>query len=77
LLEIIRVYTKAPGKKLERTAPYILKRGSRLLDLAAHIHHDFLTQLKYARVWGHGKFEGQMVNRDYLLADKDVVELHR
>ena len=77
LLEVIRVYTKAPGKKLELTAPYILKRGSRLLDLAAHVHHDFLTQLKYARVWGHGKFEGQMVNRDYLLADKDVVELHR
>jgi hypothetical protein len=75
LLEVIRVYTKAPGKKLERTAPYILKRGSRLLDLAAHVHHDFLTQLKYARVWG--KFEGQMVNRDYLLEDKDVVELHR
>jgi hypothetical protein len=77
LLEIIRVYTKAPGKKLELTAPYILKRGSRLLDLAAHVHHDFLSQLKYARVWGHGRFEGQMVNRDYLLADKDVVELHR
>jgi hypothetical protein len=77
LLEIIRVYTKAPGKKLELTAPYVLRRGSRLLDLAAHVHHDFLTQLKYARVWGHGKFEGQMVNRDYLLADKDVVELHR
>jgi len=77
LLEVIRVYTKAPGKKLELTAPYILKRGSRLVDLAVHVHHDFLTQLKYARVWGHGKFEGQMVNRDYLLADKDVVELHR
>ena len=77
LLEVIRVYTKAPGKKLEMTAPYILKRGSRLIDLATHVHHDFLSQLKYARVWGHGKFEGQMVNREYLLADKDVVELHR
>jgi hypothetical protein len=77
LLEVIRVYTKAPGKKLEMTAPYILKRGARLFDLAAHVHHDFLSQLKYARVWGHGRFEGQMVNRDYLLADKDVVELHR
>jgi ribosome-interacting GTPase 1 len=77
LLELVRVYTKAPGHKLELTAPYVLKRGSRLIDLAAHVHHDFLTQLKYARVWGHGKFEGQMVNRDYLLVDKDVVELHR
>jgi hypothetical protein len=77
MLEIIRVYTKAPGKKLERTAPYLLKRGSRLVDLAAHVHQDFLAQLKYARLWGHGKFEGQMVNRDHVLEDKDVVELHR
>ena len=77
LLEIVRVYTKAPGKKLERTAPYVLKRGARLVDLAAHVHQDFLSQLKYARVWGHGRFQGQMVNRDYVLEDKDVIELHR
>jgi len=77
LLEIIRVYTKAPGKKLERISPYVLKRGSRLIDLAGHIHQDFLAQLKYARLWREGRFEGQMVNRDHVLEDKDVVELHR
>jgi len=77
MLELVRVYTKAPGHKLDKSAPYVLKRGSHLVDLAAMVHHDFVTQLKYARVWGHGKFEGQMVNRDYILADQDVVELHR
>jgi len=77
LLEVIRVYTKAPGKKLERTAPYVLKRGSRLIDLAGHVHQDFLAQLKYARLWREGRFEGQMLNRDQALEDKDVVELHR
>ena len=77
MLDLVRVYTKAPGHKLEKTAPYVLKRGSHLIDLAATVHHDFVSQLKYARVWGHGKFEGQMVNRDYVLADKDVIELHR
>lgn len=77
LLNVVRVYTKAPGRKLELTAPYILERGSRLVDLAVHVHHDFLSQLKYARVWGHGKFEGQMVNRDYVMQDEDIVELHR
>jgi small GTP-binding protein len=77
LLEVIRVYTKAPGKKLERTAPYILKRGTRLIDLAGHVHQDFLAHLKYARLWREGRFEGQMVNRDHVLEDKDVVELHR
>jgi uncharacterized protein len=77
MLDLVRVYTKAPGHKLEKTAPYVLRRGSHLIDLAATVHHDFVAQLKYARVWGHGKFEGQMVNRDYVLADKDVIELHR
>ncbi len=77
LLELVRVYTKAPGKKLEPTAPYILRRGAHLMDVAAMVHHDFVAQLKYARVWGHGRFEGQMVNRDYILEDKDVIELHR
>ena len=76
-LDVIRVYTKAPGKKLELVAPYILKHGSHLIDLAAHIHHDFLAQLKYARLWREGRFDGQMVNRDHALEDKDVVELHR
>jgi len=77
LLDVVRVYSKAPGKKAEFTAPYVLKRGSNLMDFASHVHHDFVTQFKYARVWGHGRFEGQMINRDYLLQDKDVIELHR
>jgi len=77
LLEVIRVYTKAPGKKLERTAPYILKRGASLMDLAGHVHQDFLAQLKYARLWREGRFEGQMIHRDHVLEDKDVIELHR
>jgi hypothetical protein len=77
ILDVIRVYTKAPGKKLERVAPYVLKRGSRLIDLAAQVHQDFLAQLKYARLWREGRFEGQMVNRDHVLEDKDIVELHR
>jgi small GTP-binding protein len=77
LLDVMRVYTKAPGKKLERVAPYILKCHSRLIDLAGHVHQDFLAQLKYARLWRAGRFDGQTVNRDHVLEDKDVVELHR
>ena len=77
MLGLVRVYTKAPGRKADIAAPYVLKRGARLVDLAAQVHQDFVADLKFARVWGHGKFEGQMVTRDYQLADKDVVELHR
>ena len=76
LLGILRVYTKERGKKPDLTSPYVLKAGSTIADLAGRVHKEILAHLKYARVWGHGKFEGQMVNREYRLADRDVVELH-
>jgi ribosome-interacting GTPase 1 len=75
LSEIIRVYTKAPGRKPDMTAPFILPAGSTLLDLAGAVHNDFLHKLKYARVWGKSVREGQMIQKDYLLQDGDVVEL--
>lgn len=76
LLEVIRIYTKAPGKKPDLNAPYVLKRGATVMEAAQHVHKDFAELLKFARAWGHGKFEGQMVQRDYVLADGDVIELH-
>ncbi len=76
LLEVVRVFTKAPGKKPELDAPYVLKRGSTVLDAAEHVHKDFAARLRFARIWGHGSFEGQMVQRDHVLQDGDVLELH-
>ncbi|MFH0872048.1 MAG: TGS domain-containing protein, partial [bacterium] len=31
---------------------------------------------KYARIWGPGKYDGQRVERDYVVQDGDVIELH-
>ncbi|MBI4456277.1 MAG: TGS domain-containing protein [Acidobacteria bacterium] len=77
LLEIVRVYTKAPGKKPEdRPVPYIMKRGSTISDLAAVIHKDLEENFKYARVWGKTKFDGQMVERTHVLEDGEMVEIH-
>ena len=75
-LEIIRVYTKTPGKEPELKAPFVLKKGSRLEDLASKIHKDFLQKLRYAKVWGKDVYDGQMVQRDHVLQDGDIVELH-
>jgi ribosome-interacting GTPase 1 len=75
LLDIIRVYTRAPGKDPDMQHPFVLKRGSTMAELAGEIHQDFLAKFKYGRVWGQGKFDGQKVNLDYLLADGDIVEL--
>jgi hypothetical protein len=74
-LEIIRVYSKPPGKKPDLDRPFVLPRGSTVQDMAAKVHRDFLANLTAARVWGSADFDGQMVARDYVLADQDVVEL--
>ncbi len=76
MLDIIRVYTKAPGKKPDFAEPIILKRGSKLDDAAAEVHKDFAAKLKYARIWGSGKHDGLMVKRDHVLEDGDIIELH-
>jgi len=76
LLDIIRVYTKAPGKKPVFTDPVVLPRGSTLEDAAAEVHKDFRDRLKYARLWGSGKHDGIMVKRDHIMQDGDIIELH-
>jgi len=75
LLDVIRIYGKAPGKKAEMERPFVLKSGSTVLDLAYQIHRDFPNKLKSALVWGSARFDGQAVARDYVLQDKDIVEL--
>lgn len=75
MLDVIRIYGKAPGKKAEMEKPFILKSGSTIIDLAYEIHRDFPSKLKSALVWGSARFDGQAVARDYILRDKDIVEL--
>jgi len=75
-LDILRVYTKAPGKDPDNKSPFVMPRGATLEDLAGRIHKDFLAKMRYARVWGKETFQGQMVQRDYVLREGDVVEFH-
>jgi len=76
LLNIIRVYTKAPGEEPDLTEPVVLKKGSTVGDVALSVHKDFFAKLRYAKIWGSGKFGGQMVKRDHQVNEGDVIELH-
>ena len=76
LAGIIRVYTKIPGKEPNRAAPFVLPKMTTLEELAGKIHKDFVSKLKFAKIWGTSVFDGQMVQKDYLLQDGDVVEMH-
>jgi hypothetical protein len=75
-LGIVRVYSKPPGKEPSMRSPVVLPRGSTIVEMAESIHKDFAQQLKYARVWGGTKFSGQRVQRDYVVQEGDVIELH-
>lgn len=74
-LGIMRVYARPPGKEPDFTAPFVLKVGDTVKDFAGQVHKDFLEKLQSARIWGEGVFDGQMVGRDHILHDGDVVEL--
>jgi hypothetical protein len=74
-LELIRVYSKPPGKEPDLDAPFALRRGSTIEELAGKIHRDLQRNLRSARVWGKEVFDGQPVGRDYVLHDGDIVEL--
>jgi ribosome-interacting GTPase 1 len=75
-LNVIRVYSKLPGKPPDKTAPFTCPVGSSVADFAGLVHRDYAEKLKSARIWGTGVFDGQAVGREHVLADKDVVELH-
>ena len=74
-LKIIRIYSKPPGKPPDLTRPFVVPQGSTVAEFAGKVHQDFSKNLKTARVWGSGAFDGQMVKRDHVLQDGDVVEL--
>ena len=44
--------------------------------LAIMPKHKGTEKLKYARMWGASVYDGQMVQRDYVLQDGDVAEFH-
>lgn len=76
-LDVVRVYTKQPNhKEPDMDRPFTIRRGGTLQEVAEMIHKDFATNLKYARVWGSHVHDGTTVKGDYVLHDKDVVEIH-
>ncbi len=74
-LRLMRIFSKPPGEEPDLTAPFVLSEGSTVEEFAEKVHRDFFEQLKSARIWGSGSFDGQIVSRDHVLRDGDIVEL--
>jgi ribosome-interacting GTPase 1 len=76
LLDIIRIYAKPPGKPADMKDPFTLPAGSTVMDLATAIHRQLAEKLRFARIWGTGVYDGQNTQRNHILTDKDIIELH-
>jgi ribosome-interacting GTPase 1 len=76
LLGIIRIYAKPPGKKPDMADPFTLPTGSTVSDLATAIHRELADKLKFAKIWGTGVYQGQNVQKNHVLSDRDIIELH-
>ena len=76
-LHVVRVYTKLPTKKeADFDRPFTIRRGGTLLEVAELVHRDLAENFKYARVWGSNVIGGSTLKGDYVVHDKDVVEIH-
>jgi len=76
VLDVIRVYTKIPGKPADLEEPFVLPRGTTVEGAARAIHKELANNLKFARGYG-GRFrDGQPVGRDLVLEDGDILEFH-
>jgi ribosome-interacting GTPase 1 len=75
-LGVVRVYTKAPGKDVERDRPFTVRAGDTVIDVARLVHKDMAEGFRFARMWGKSVFDGQQVGADQPVTDGDVVELH-
>lgn len=76
-LDVVRVYTKMPhAREPDYDRPFTIMRGGTLLQVAELIHKDVAGNMKHARVWGSQVHDATTVKGDYVLADRDVVEIH-
>lgn len=75
-LGIMRIYSRPPGQEPDFSSPFVIHKGATVIEFAGNVHKDFLDTLKTARIWGKSAdFDGQMVSREHVLQEGDVVEL--
>ncbi len=76
MLDIIRVYTKEPNKRVPSNKPFTVRKGFTIFDLAKQIHSDLYRQFSYARIWSKRlRFSPQKVGGTFTLEDGDTVEI--
>ena len=75
-LEIVRVYTKVPGKEPDMDRPYTVRHGATVGDVSLLVHRDLAASFHHARIWGRDSYAGQQVGKEHIVEDGDILEIH-
>ncbi|OQV12091.1 Developmentally-regulated GTP-binding protein 2 [Hypsibius exemplaris] len=75
-LDLLRIYTKKPGKHPDFTDSIILRRGATVEHVCHSVHRTLAAQVKYALVWGTStKYSPQRVGLSHKMEDSDVIQI--
>jgi len=74
-LHLIRIYTKSPTGAAA-TKPLTMPAGATVGDAVRQVHKQLLKDFKFARVFDDTRFSGKKVGLEYVLKDRDVLEIH-
>jgi ribosome-interacting GTPase 1 len=76
-LELVRFYSKPPGKPADLSKPYVLHRGQTVVEAARAVHRDFADNMKFTRIFHiDGVHSGWKVDRTHVVEDEDILEFH-
>jgi small GTP-binding protein len=76
-LKIIRVYPKEPKKEVDFENPFVLKRGTKLIEFIKEINEEWAEKFKGAKLYEKNLKNFKIVGREYILKDKDILEIMR
>ena len=75
-LELIKIYLKKQGRKIDFDEPMVVKKGSTILDVCNKIHRHFVRQFRYAVVTGpSAKHPNQRLGLDHVVQDGDIITI--
>ncbi len=79
-LDVIRVYTKEPGKE-HSPKPIVFPRGAVIEDVAKRLHDKFLKNFKFARISRQDPLDKKTISKkqvgiNYELQDRDIIQFY-
>ncbi|MDR3291357.1 MAG: GTP-binding protein [Methanobrevibacter sp.] len=75
-VDLMRIYLKPQGRKVDLEDPLIIRKNATIIDVANKLHREFAKNFRHANVWGTSvKFPGQKVGPNHILEDEDILRI--